>query len=74
MQRGHRDGRPGGTGQAGHIGDLVLSTTNAGNRVIAVYQPASRFWDLQFIEAGLFLAVALAALGAAVWVLRRRGA
>jgi ABC-type transport system involved in multi-copper enzyme maturation permease subunit len=52
----------------GHIGDWVLSMNNNG----FVYQPAGRFWSFQFIEAGIFVALTAAALGAAVWLLRRR--
>ena len=52
----------------GHIGDLLVGTT--GN----AYQPASRFWEFQSIEAGIFVALTLAVLGAAVWLLHRRGA
>jgi hypothetical protein len=56
----------------GHFGDWVLGAgTTAGQRWIS-YQPASRFWTFQFIEAGLYVALAVLALGAAVWLLRRR--
>jgi hypothetical protein len=34
--------------------------------------PPHRFWTLQLIDGGLFLAVAAAALGAALWLLHRR--
>jgi hypothetical protein len=36
------------------------------------YQPAGRFWSFQFIEAGIFVALTAAALGATIWLLRRR--
>lgn len=36
------------------------------------YLPGSRFWTLQLIEGGIYLAVAAAALGTAVWLLHRR--
>ncbi|GLY89464.1 ABC transporter permease subunit [Actinoallomurus iriomotensis] len=39
-----------------------------------VYQPASRFWTFQIIEASLFVGLAAALLGATVWLLRRRRA
>jgi ABC-type transport system involved in multi-copper enzyme maturation permease subunit len=52
----------------GHIGDWVLGMNNNG----FVYQPADRFWSFQFIEAGIFVALTAAALGAAIWLLRRR--
>ena len=54
----------------GHIGDLVLSM----NGRLVTYQPASRFWPFQFIEAGIFVALTAAALGATIWLLRRRAA
>jgi hypothetical protein len=53
----------------GHIGDWVLSA----NRLIT-YQPADRFWSFQFIEAGIFAALAVASLGTAIWLLHRRAA
>jgi hypothetical protein len=56
----------------GNLGDQVLSLTRTGNHLIVTYQPASRFWTLQLIDAGLFLAVAVAALGTAIWLLHRR--
>jgi hypothetical protein len=52
----------------GRIGDLVLSID--GN--IVTYQPAARFWTFQFIEAGIFVALTAAALGATIWLLHRR--
>ena len=56
----------------GHLGDLVLGVTRSGNRLVVTYLPPGRFWTMQLIEGGLFLAVAAAALGAAVWLLHRR--
>ena len=54
----------------GRIGDLVLSM----NGRLVTYQPADRFWPFQFIEAGIFVALTAAALGATVWLLHRRAA
>ena len=54
----------------GRIGDLVLSMN--GNTV--TYQPASRFWAFQGIEAGIFVALTAVALGITIWLLRRRAA
>jgi ABC-type transport system involved in multi-copper enzyme maturation permease subunit len=54
----------------GHIGDWVLGMN--GNDWI--YQPADRFWPFQFIEAGIFVALTAAALGATIWLLHRRAA
>ena len=52
----------------GHIGDWVLSQTESG----FLYQPADRFWIFQSIEAGLFVLLAAAALGTAIWLLHHR--
>ena len=49
---------------------LVLSV----NGNVVTYQPADRFWPFQFIEAGLFVALTAAALGATIWLLHRRAA
>jgi hypothetical protein len=35
------------------------------------YQPAGRFWTFQLIEAGLFVALAVAVVALAVWLVRR---
>jgi hypothetical protein len=72
-----RAGCPGATTNSvppvtGHLGDLVLSVVRSGNQLVVTYVPASRFWTLQFIEAGLFLAIAAVTLGTAVWLLHRR--
>jgi hypothetical protein len=56
----------------GNLGDQVLSLTRTGNHLNVTYLPASRFWTLQLIDAGVFLAVAAAALGTAIWLLHRR--
>jgi ABC-type transport system involved in multi-copper enzyme maturation permease subunit len=62
----------------GHIGDWVLGQPagQPGNHLVStyLYQPADRFWTFQFIEAGLFVALTAAALGAAIWLLHRRPA
>jgi hypothetical protein len=56
----------------GRLGDLVLSVVHSGDQLVVTYLPAGRFWTLQFIEGGLFLAIAAAALSTAVWLLHRR--
>lgn len=56
----------------GHLGDLVLGVTRSGNQLVVTYLPASRFWTTQLIGAGLFLIIAIVALGTAVWLLHRR--
>jgi len=55
----------------GRIGDLVLGF-KPGNLV--AYQPSDRFWPFQFIEAGIFVVLTAAALGATILLLRRRAA
>jgi hypothetical protein len=59
----------------GHIGNLVIKTlSQTGTKVVSSYQPASRFWAFQSIEAGIYVALTLAVLGVAVWLLHRRRA
>jgi hypothetical protein len=45
-----------------------------GYRFLVTYQPLSRFWPLQLIESGIFLGLAVAVLGLAVWWILRRTA
>lgn len=40
--------------------------------LLMTYQPASRFWPFQWIETGLFTALALAALASCYWWITRR--
>jgi ABC-2 family transporter protein len=61
----------------GHIGDWVLGAgglpaNQFGNAWL--YQPADRFWTFQSIEAGIFVLLTAAALGATIWLLHRRAA
>ncbi len=60
--------------ETGHIGDWVLRATGPGNQILTTYQPADRFWNFQFIEVGLMVAITVAALAATTWLLRRRAA
>jgi hypothetical protein len=41
-------------------------------RAVITYQPAGRFWALQWTETGVFLAVALVLAGFCLWSIRRR--
>jgi hypothetical protein len=41
-------------------------------RQVAVYQPASRYWDFQWYETGIFLTLALVLAGFCSWWVRRR--
>ncbi len=43
-----------------------------GIRIAVTYQPASRYWPFQWIETGIFLALALALAGFCFWRLGRR--
>jgi hypothetical protein len=45
-----------------------------GFRVTNTYQPASRYWTFQWIEAGIFLAIAALLVAAAIVLVRRRDA
>jgi hypothetical protein len=42
-----------------------------GWRRVVTFQPDSRFWTFQAIEAGIFLALAAVAIAASVWLVRR---
>ena len=56
----------------GNLGDQVNSVTPAAGHLVVSYVPASAFWPLQFVAGGIFVAIALSAAGAAVWLLQRR--
>ena len=77
MRIGCTAGCPGATAASvppvtGHLGDYVLSVTRSGGELVVTYLPASRFWTEQFIQGGLYLAIAVVTLGAATWLLRLR--
>ena len=40
--------------------------------VVVTYQPASRYWPLQWYETGIFVAAAVALVGLCFWLVRRR--
>jgi hypothetical protein len=50
--------------------DAWLATQHLRRQI--TYQPASRFWALQWYETAIFLALALALAGFCVWWTRRR--
>jgi len=56
----------------GHLGDFVLGVTRSGGELVVSYLPASRFWTLQLIGGGLYLAIAATTLGTAIWLLHQR--
>ena len=53
---------------------LSIGGNAQGTQTVITYQPADRFWTFQFIEAGIFVALTAAALGATIWLLHRRAA
>jgi ABC-2 family transporter protein len=52
--------------------DLGACMASRGIREAITYQPASRYWPLQWLETGIFLALALALAGCCFWRLARR--
>jgi hypothetical protein len=56
--------------QQARIDPHTYLVTLGWKRVIS-YQPAGRFWNFQLIEAGLFVALAVAVVLATVWLVRR---
>lgn len=59
---------------AGHKFDSNSYLYQHGYAQTELYQPANRFWSLQFIEAGGLAVLSLGLLVAAVWLVRRRAA
>jgi ABC-type transport system involved in multi-copper enzyme maturation permease subunit len=59
---------------AGHKLDGAQYLFQHGYVHTVIYQPASRFWALQSIEAGGLIILSTAMLLAAVWLVRRRAA
>jgi len=56
---------------AGALHDCVLKLGATYHEVVA-YQPASRYWTFQWLELGIFLAVAAVLGGLCFWWVRRR--
>jgi hypothetical protein len=42
--------------------------------MLTSYQPASRFWPLQWIEGGWLLALSVLLIAVTVWLVHRRAA
>ena len=68
---------PAGPGTAAHaparsIDDCLTRLTDAGYRQKVVYQPADRFWPLQWAETGVYLALSALLTGFTFWWIRRR--
>jgi ABC-2 family transporter protein len=62
---------PGGAPKTVGIGECL---TPHGYTQWASYQPASRFWPFQWIEAGWLLALSALLIAATIWLVRRRAA
>jgi hypothetical protein len=43
-----------------------------GIKIVVSYQPASRYWDLQRAETGMYLVLAAGLGGVSYWAVRRR--
>jgi hypothetical protein len=56
------------TGEGEHADCL----SKADLRVAISYQPASRYWDFQWYETGLFLVLTIGLGGFTAWWLRRK--
>ena len=57
---------------AQHAGiDPQTYLVTLGWKRLVAYQPAGRFWTLQFIEAGIFVALAAVVIVATLWLVRR---
>ncbi|MGH9121868.1 MAG: ABC transporter permease [Acidimicrobiales bacterium] len=67
-------GIPGACHTAYFRGRTTSCLASLGYRRLVTYQPAGRFWALQGIEAGLFLALGVVLVGVAFWFLLRRDA
>jgi hypothetical protein len=51
--------------------DASAYMSQLGYRRVVSFQPDERFWTFQAIEAGIFVLLALIALGAALWLVKR---
>lgn len=60
--------------QSTQISSTLACMAHLGYRSFATYQPGYRFWPFQFIETGIFLALAAALIGVTFWVVKRRDA
>ena len=54
------------------LGALVGCLDRKGIREAVTYLPGSRYWPLQYVETGIFLALALVLVGSCSWQLGRR--
>lgn len=61
-----------GPGRAADLDACFARLTDEGYRQKLVYQPAARFWPLQWAETGLFLVLSGLLIGFCFWWTRRR--
>jgi hypothetical protein len=59
-------------GAADGTRDFPACMTRQGIRVVAAYEPTSRYWPIQLIETAIYLALALALASFCFWRLARR--
>ncbi|HLW96063.1 MAG TPA: hypothetical protein VKS25_11860 [Solirubrobacteraceae bacterium] len=70
--------KPGAGAAKGLVGPPETSLLSCGRalsphlQALVTFQPASHYWPLQALETAIFLAVALALIGATIWRLGRR--
>jgi ABC-type transport system involved in multi-copper enzyme maturation permease subunit len=60
--------------QQGQISSTLACMARLGYRSFTTYQPGYRFWPFQFIETGIFLALAAALIAVTFLVIRRKDA
>jgi hypothetical protein len=70
--RGGADGGAPAQGTDAAVSPLTACARAMGFHVVAVFQPAERFWTFQVIEAVLYLVLAALLLAASAWWIRNR--
>jgi hypothetical protein len=60
------------TGPAAGAFQACLHTLSHHLQLLVAYQPPSHYWPLQALETGIYLAAALALIGATIWHVGRR--
>jgi hypothetical protein len=56
------------------MNSTIACIARHGYRSFTTYQPGYRFWSFQFIETGIFVALAAVLVGVTFLVVRRRDA
>jgi hypothetical protein len=70
----HACSSPPARGGKGSLQPLAQCFARHGYTQVTRYQPASRFWSFQWIEAGWLLALCAVLIGTTVWLVRRQAA